>query len=179
MTDGSRIYFIESNGPTQRIAEVSAAGGEVAVINPGSAVPGLSSVSPDGSELLATRGFPDGEIWAIPVPAGSPRRIGDLIGHEAAWAPDGRLFFAKGNDVWVAEHDGGSPRELFTAANSPGRFRFSPGGTLFRFTVASFTTSLSSVWEARLDGTALREVLPGWNKPPKIFCLHQYSQRNQ
>lgn len=97
--------------------------------------------------------------------------------YDAAWAPDGRLFFGKGNDIWVAEHDGGSPRKLLTAPDFPGRFRFSPDGTHFRFVAGSLTTSLrrntartSSLWDVRLDGTGLREILPGWNKPPAECC---------
>jgi Tol biopolymer transport system component/predicted Ser/Thr protein kinase len=170
MTDGSRIYFVESSGASQHLAQVSATGGEVATINSGSSAPFPTSLSPDGSELLGTAGFPNGEIWAIPVPAGSPQRISDLVGHDAAWAPDGRLFFGKGNDIWLAEHDGGSPRKLLTSSDFPGRFRFSPDGTHLRFTTASFTTSLSSLWETRLDGTELHEILPGWNKPPSECC---------
>ncbi|HXR33061.1 MAG TPA: protein kinase [Verrucomicrobiae bacterium] len=171
MTDGSRIYFVESSGPSYRLAQVSAAGGEVAVINSGSSAPSLTSISPDGSELLGTFGeFLTAEIWAFPVPAGSPHRIGDLIGHDPAWAPDGRLFFGKGNDIWAAEHDGSSPRKLLTAADVPGRFAFSPDGVHFRFTLSNPTTSIASLWEARLDGTGLREILPGWNKPPEECC---------
>jgi eukaryotic-like serine/threonine-protein kinase len=171
MTDGSRIYFVESSGSSFHLAQVSAAGGEVAVVNSGNSLPTLTSISPDGSQLLATVGFfSEGEIWAFPVPAGSPQRIADLIGHDAAWAPDGRLFFGKGNDIWVAEHDGGSPRKLLTASDFPVRFRFSPDGTHFRFAVGSLTISRSSLWEARLDGTALHEILPGWNKPPAECC---------
>jgi len=118
MTDGSRIYFVESSGSSFHLAQVSAAGGEVAVVNSGDSLPSLTSltsISPDGSQLLARNtlsvGFySEGKIWAFPVPAGSPQRIGDLIGHDPAWAPDGRLFFGKGNDIWVAEHDGGHER---------------------------------------------------------------------
>jgi eukaryotic-like serine/threonine-protein kinase len=171
MTDGSRVYFVESSGSSFHLAQVSAVGGEVAVVNSGNSLPNLTSISPDGSQLLAAVGFySEGEIWAFPVPAGSPQRIGDLIGHDAAWAPDGRLFFGKGNDIWVAEHDGGSPRKLLTAPDFPGRIRFSPDGTHFRFVAGSLAASLSSLWEARLDGTAVREILPGWNKPPLECC---------
>ncbi len=171
MTDGSRIYFVESSGSSLHLAQVSAVGGEVAVVNSGNSLPTLTSISPDGSQLLGTVGFyTEGEIWAFPVPAGSPQRVGDMVGHDPAWAPDGRLFFGKGNDIWVAEHDGASPRKLLTAPDFPGRFRFSSDGTHFRFVAGSLTASLSSIWEARLDGTALHEILPGWNKPPAECC---------
>jgi serine/threonine protein kinase/Tol biopolymer transport system component len=165
MTDGSRIYFTESFGSNQHTALVSATGGEVAPISPGSQI-FVSAISPEGSELIGGTGFPDGELWVIPMPAGSPQRVADLIGHDPSWAPDGRLFFAKGNDIWVAEHDGSSPRKLLTASDRPQRLLVSPDGARLVFTAISFTSSLTSLWEAKVDGTALREVLPGWNKPP-------------
>jgi Tol biopolymer transport system component len=171
MTDGSRIYFGESSGASQHLAQVSATGGEVAAINSGTSVPFLTAISPDGSELLGMlSGFMDAEFWAFPVPAGSPFRISDLKGHDAAWAPDGRLFFGKGNDIWVAEHDGGSAHKLLTSSDFPQRFQFSPDATRFRFTNFNLATSVSSLWEAQLDGTGLREILPKWNKPPAECC---------
>jgi len=170
-TDGNRIYFVESSGPSYHLAQVSAAGGEVAVINLGTVQPDLTSISPDGSELLGTTGaFSSSEIWALPVPAGSPRRVGDLIGHSPAWAPDGQLFFGKGNEIWVAEHDGSSPRKLLTTPDYPRGYQFSPDGVHFRFALSNQTTSISSLWEARRDGTGLHEILPGWNKPPAECC---------
>jgi eukaryotic-like serine/threonine-protein kinase len=171
VTDGSRLYFTESFGSSFLLAQVSVAGGEVAVINSGSNQPDLSSISPDGSELVGSiSGLGPPQIWAFPVPAGTPRRIGDLLGLEPAWAPDGRLFFARINDIWVAEHDGSSPLKLLTAPDRPGQFQFASDGTHLRFTISNPTTSISSLWEARLDGTGLRELLPGWNKPPSECC---------
>jgi serine/threonine protein kinase/Tol biopolymer transport system component len=170
LTDGTRIYFGETTGESFSTLEVSAAGGDVAIINAGNSVPNLTSISPDGAELLGTIGFPDGEIWTYPVPAGAPLRVGDLTGHDPAWSPDGRLFFGKKNEIWIAEHDGSSPRKLLTASNFPQTLRFSPEGTHLRFTSLDPATSASSLWEARLDGTELREVLPGWNKPPSECC---------
>ena len=171
LTDGTRIYFGETTGESFSILEVSAAGGDVAVINAENTVPNLTSISLDGAELLGTvGGFPDGEIWAYPVPAGAARRVADLAGHDPAWAPDGRLFFGKGNEIWVAEHDGSSPHRLLTAANFPQRLQFSPDGTHLRLTSVDPSTSASSLWEAKLDGTELREVLPGWNQPPSEVC---------
>ena len=172
MTDGGRIYFIESFGPSSRLAQVSVAGGEVAVINSRISPYLLSSISPDGSELLTTETNLklNSQIWGYPLPVGAPRRIANLTGHDPALAPDGRLFFGKGNDVWVAERDGSSPRKLVTTTNHPFGFQFSPDGIRFRFTLGGVTTSVTSLWEARLDGTALRELLPEWNKPPAECC---------
>ena len=165
MTDGSRIYFTESFGSNQLTALVSATGGEVAPISPRSQI-FVSAISPDGAELVGGAGFPDGELWVIPMPAGSPQRVADLVGHDPAWAPDGRLFFGKGNDIWVAEHDGSSPRKLLTSSDHPQKLFISPDGARLVFTAISLTSSLTALWEAKVDGTALHEVLPGWNKPP-------------
>ena len=168
MTDGSRIYFVESPGPSYRFAQVSVAGGEVSVVNSGTSVYSPSSIAPDGSELLGTESSAqtNNQIEAYPLPTGSPRKIADLTGHDPAWAPDGRLVFGKGNDIWVAEQDGTSPRKLVTTADSPSGFQFSPDGICFRFVLGNPTTFTASLWEARLDGTDLHEILPGWNKPP-------------
>jgi eukaryotic-like serine/threonine-protein kinase len=165
MTDGSRIYFTESTGSSQHTALVSAAGGEIAPVMPGSQV-FVSGISADGSELIGGSRFPDGELWAIPMPAGSPQRVADLTGHHPVWAPDGRLFFGKGHDIWVAEHDGSSPRKILTASERPQRLAISPDGARINFTAASPTANTASLWEAKTDGTDLHEVLPGWNKPP-------------
>jgi serine/threonine protein kinase len=170
-TDGSRIYFAETSGKNFFLAQVSIAGGEVARVNSGSSQPNLSSISPDGSELLGNvGGFVTSQIWAFPVPAGSPRRIGDLIGHDPAWAPDGRLYFGKENDIWVAEHDGSAPRKLLSAPEFPGGFRFAPDGAHFCFTLSNAGSSIYSLWEAHVDGTGLREMLPGWSSPSAECC---------
>jgi serine/threonine protein kinase len=166
LTDGNRIYFSESTGSRTRLAQVSVAGGEVAFLDVGNLQPFLSSISPDASQLLAVTGtFPDGEMWSIPVPAGAPLQIASVQGHDPVFSPDGRLFFGKGKEIWVAEHDGSSPHKILTSSNVPETFQFSPDFTLLRFTDSSVTTSLSSLWEAKLDGSGLHEVLPGWNKP--------------
>src|SRR5262249_31220310 len=90
LTDGNRIYFIESSGNRSSLAQVSAAGGEVAVLTVPltSLVP--SDITADGSELLAAESGPlAGPIMTLPLPAGIPRRLGDLVGRSPAWTPDG------------------------------------------------------------------------------------------
>jgi serine/threonine protein kinase len=69
-----------------------------------------------------------------------------------------------------SQHDGSSPRKLLTTPDYPGGYQFSPDGVHFRFALSNQTTSISSLWEARRDGTGLHEILPGWNKPPAECC---------
>jgi len=168
VTDGSRIYFMESSGSRQFPAQVSTAGGQVAPIE----APGfIADVSSDGSELLALPDGPgDSSFFSLPLPAGSPRRLGDIIGHDAAWAPNGRLLFAKDNDLYLAEHNGTAPRKLGTAPDRPGYMQFSPDGTHFRFNVFNSISSTQTIWEANADGSSMHPLLPGWNNPPNECC---------
>jgi eukaryotic-like serine/threonine-protein kinase len=168
ITDGSRIYFMESSGSRQFAAQVSTAGGQVAPIE----APGfIVDVSSDGSELLALPVGPaEGAFLSLPLPAGSPRRLGDIIGHDAAWGPNGRLLFAKDNDLYAADHDGNAQRKLVTAPDRPRNLHFSPDGSRFRFDVFNTTTGSLTIWEANADGSSLHPLLPGWNNPPNECC---------
>jgi eukaryotic-like serine/threonine-protein kinase len=168
LTDGSRIYFVESLGTRNVISLVSTAGGEVAHIDVPNVNPYITAVSPDGSELLGGDGGfgpSDSPLWSLPLPAGSPRRLSGLLTHDASWTPSGQILFAQGNDLYMAEHDGSGARKLATAQNIPANMRFSPDGSRFRFTVSDFLYNTNAIWEARADGTGVHPVLPGWNTP--------------
>jgi serine/threonine protein kinase/Tol biopolymer transport system component len=169
VTDGSRIYFTESSGTRNMIAQVSASGGEVARIDVPGLGPYIAAVSPDGSELLGLEGggLVESPLWSLPLPAGSPRRLGDLLARDATWTPSGRLVFARENDLYIAEHDGSAPMKLATAPNPASFIRFSPDGSLIRFTVADLANSTNAIWEARSDGSGPHPLLPGWNNPPQ------------
>jgi len=78
--------------------------------------------------------------------------------------------FGQGNDIYVAEHDGSSPRKLLSAPAFPSWIGFSPDGTRVRFVAFDSVSSVSEIWEAKADGTALHRLLPGWNKPPSECC---------
>src|SRR5262249_53970669 len=131
-------------------------------------------VSRDGSELLIEAGasLQGNPFWSVPLPAGSPRRLGSLMGHNPVWAPNGQLVFGQGNDIYVAEHDGSSPRKLLTAPGLPGWITFSPDGTRIRFIAADVIANVSEFWEANArDGSGMHRLLPpGWNKPPTECC---------
>jgi len=106
----------------------------------------------------------------LPLPAGTPRRLGDLVGREPTWAPDGHLVFALGKDLYRAEHDGSAAKKIATAPNFPNRIRFSPDGAWIRFTAADPTSLTSILMEMRADGSGMRPLLPGWNNPPQECC---------
>jgi len=172
VTDGNRIYFTE-NPPTRlTLAQVSSGGGETAPLDVPFANPIVADFSQERSELLVAEAtFTANFYWSVPIPAGPPHRMGEVAASRyAIWAPDGRFLFAKGNDLYVAEHDGANPRKLATAPNLPENFSISPDGNRIRFTVVNPVNNTSAIWEARSDGSEMHPLLPGWHTPPAECC---------
>jgi Tol biopolymer transport system component len=174
VTDGSRIYFIETDGTRSSIAQVSSSGGETGRVEVPIANPILQDVSRDQTELLISQMTADFTVispyWSVPVPAGSPRRLGEVMGLDAIWAPDGKLIFAKGEDLWVAEHNGTNAKKFLSTSGVPGLPSSSLDGSRLRYTVTNLTTNSAAIWEARADGSGAHEVLKGWSDPPSECC---------
>lgn len=176
VTDGNRVYFTEYPSGRVTIAQVSSSGGETITVNVSIPNPSVVDISKDKSELLVQA--LDGSCWSIPLPAGSPHRLGDVSGRCVLWSPEGKLLFASGERIasilepsatdglYLAEHDGSNPRKIATAPGSTGAFSFSPDGSRLRFTVTNPTNWTSAIWEARADGSDMHPLLPGWNEPP-------------
>jgi serine/threonine protein kinase/Tol biopolymer transport system component len=181
-TDGSRLYFtVEASlgaGPTP--AQVSVNGGETAPFHLPLPYAGiqLMGISPDGSELLM-QGFNGAEVevpeWIVPVTGGSPRRLDDLMVHDAAWSPDKRLVAFAASDSLFLLDSNNEKRKIFTASGIVLWPRWSPDGERLRFTVEDSSTASSALWEIRADGRGAHLLLPGWNKP-SIECCGEWSR---
>jgi serine/threonine protein kinase/Tol biopolymer transport system component len=172
VTDGSRVYFNEDLGGPRGIAQVSAAGGEtvpVSALEPGYE---LLDISPNRAELLVGfRGLLEGPFWLVPTLGGSPRRLGDLVGLDATFSPDGlKILYTKSGGLFLARSDGTESRKLVSVAGNPMWPRWSPDGTLLRFTLQDTGTGLTSLWEVSADGANLHPLLPGWSNPPDECC---------
>src|SRR5207244_6483647 len=123
------------------VAQVAASGGETVPMTIGLQNAGLLDISPSGSETLAGSFSPSATLtatlWVVPLPGGSPRRVGDIVAQDAAWFPDGqRIVYARDSDLYVARSDGSEPRKLLTAAGDILWPRISPDGERIRFTAA-------------------------------------------
>jgi Tol biopolymer transport system component len=169
-SDGGRLYLTESSGTNQSIAQVSVNGGEVGPLNVPLSNPAVSDISSDGSELLIAQSSAKAlPLWSLPLPAGSPRRLG-VATRGGIWAPDGHLLYATDRDLYLADHDGSHRRKLATAPGIVVGAAYSPDGSRIRITLANDTTNSSSLWELRADGSGMHELLPGWNRPPLECC---------
>jgi serine/threonine protein kinase len=173
VTDGSRIYFSEFSGGHMVAGQVSASGGETFPI----AVPfqnvNIFGLNSDHSTLLISdyQGTSPAPLWALPLPAGSPRRLDNVEAREAAWSPDGQhLVFAKGLDLYLANADGSQARKVKTFFEIPGNIRFSPDSQRLRMTLKATGNNLSSIWEMRADGSDLHPVFAGWKTDAMVCC---------
>lgn len=171
VTDGNRIYFAENSGARISIGQVSVNGGEVGKLDAPVLGPQIADISKDSSELLiAESDFRAAPFWAVPLPAGSPRRIGDSLGRFPVWTPEGKLLYSLGNDIMLAEADGSSSRKLSTLPGNPIGFAYSPDGKRIRFTVSDPSALVASIWQANADGTNAHQLFPGWMNPRQDCC---------
>jgi eukaryotic-like serine/threonine-protein kinase len=165
VTDGSRIYFGEGTLGSYRIMQVAATGGPTAIIPTRLPNFQFTALSQDGSYLLGAAG--DSFVlpfWAVPLPAGEPRRLGSIEAQDADLFPDGRILFSLGKDLYIAEKDGSQPRKLLSASGLIREPSVSADGERLVFTIYSHgraTTSNGpiSIDEARADGSGLRPIL--------------------
>jgi Tol biopolymer transport system component/predicted Ser/Thr protein kinase len=158
VTDGLRLYFNESVSDAAALMQVSTEGGGIVPVATSFPDATLYDISSNQTQLLVGKhtSEPDLELWVVPVPAGSPHRVGDVLGHDACWAPDGaHIVYAHGNDLYFAKTDGTEIRKLATASGSPYWIRFSPDGSRLRFTIEGETPSL---WEITNDGKELHRI---------------------
>jgi len=179
VTDGPRVYFEEKVGGRSVLSQVSGTGGDIAQIPTPFTNAFLHDVAPSRSELLVDSFNGEGGIistgeaplWAIPVPAGSPRRLGDFDAADGTWSPDGQqLAYDSGHDLYLAKWDGTQSRKLAAFTGYPLLSRFSPDATHLRFTVRSADALSFSIWEVAAGGTGLRPLLPaGVHQDPGEF----------
>jgi serine/threonine protein kinase/Tol biopolymer transport system component len=174
VTDGTRMYFSEFVGERSILAQVSTAGGETGTIPTVFTSIEIDDISADHSELLARDRIGtelEDPYWSVPLPTGSRRRVGDLVGHAAAWSPDRRhLLYANGQDIYIANHDGSGPRKLLSLGERASSLIISPDGNRIRFEIGNPFSGNTALWEARGDGTGLHALLPSWNNPARECC---------
>jgi DNA-binding winged helix-turn-helix (wHTH) protein len=169
LSDGYRIFFNELRAGSPVIAQVAASGGETGQIISRIPSPRLAALARDSSTLLAVEesGF-FGPLWSLPLPAGDPRRLGNVVAQNVSFTRDGHLIFAKDSSLFIAEKDGSDPRKLSELPSYIDSPVISPDGKKIRLTVqGSYTQSL---WEVNSDGSNAHPLLPGWEGERAACC---------
>jgi serine/threonine protein kinase/Tol biopolymer transport system component len=173
VTDGTRLYFNEMISGKIVLAQASASGGDTAEIPGPWANVMVLDISPRGNELLlATEGTSalTYAMWILPLPAGSPRRLGNLeTTGVAVFLPDGEhIAYVKDDSEIDRANTDGSGAQKVLSMRGIGNFVYSPDGRRIRFDVSDTQTDSTTIWEAASDGTNIHPVLPaGWNKPER------------
>jgi len=173
VTDGARLYFGETVNGKEVITEVSTSGGDTSAVPTALPWIGLYDISPSGSDLLVNSGDSpyDNPLWLLPLPTGSPRKLGNISASEAAWSPDGQkiAYIKWASGLYIADVNGTNSRELVSEEaifpNAQAKnLVFSPDGERVRFSVWNPQTGRESFWDVSADGNHLRQVLPeSWN----------------
>jgi Tol biopolymer transport system component/DNA-binding winged helix-turn-helix (wHTH) protein len=173
---GAYVYFNERLADRITLVRVPTAGGPPVLLD--SSISGLylADVSPDGSKLLVVTPLDPlrlggaNRLRLMDMASGSLQDIDGIDCNDASWAPDGKLVFAKGHDIFLADGDGAHQRKLLSAPADAFFLRFSPDGTRLRFTIGDKAASNHKIWEARADGSNLRQVLTGLTDFPELCC---------
>ena len=123
LTDGARIYVTQFRPERIVVAQVSTTGGDSSDDSTPIKSVTIHDISADHSQLLVGTMVPTGSretpLWAVPLPAGSPRRLGNIVSSSASWSRDGRhMVFVKGADLYLANADGTSERQLLSATST-------------------------------------------------------------
>ena len=167
-TDGSRLYFAEttSNGTRYTLNQVLASGGETSPVpTPFQQNIELGDISRTRSEVLLhtfVAGESEMPLWILPL-GGVPRRMGDVLGRDAAWSPNGeRIAYAKGHELYVCKADGTETRKLLVAQSQVRWPRWSPDGRVLRFTLGD-PGGWTSIEEVSAFGGQAHPLLPNWN----------------
>jgi DNA-binding winged helix-turn-helix (wHTH) protein len=169
LSDGYRIFFNELRAGSPVIAQVAASGGETGQIISRIQSPRLAALARDSSSLLAleeSNFF--GSLWSLPLPAGEPRRLRNVVAQNANFTPDGHLIFGKDTSLFLAEMDGSHPRKLSDLPSYVDHPVVSPDGKRIRLTVEGSYTK--SVWEVNQDGSNAHPLLPGWEGEESACC---------
>ena len=174
VTDGERLFVgVHGEGGLFMIEQVSALGGESAPLAMPFENTSLAGMATDGSALFVANfkqmGFE--ATWAVPLPNGAPRRVGQLGAFSVVPTPNGsQLLWSSGSELYVSDSSGQNPRKLVTADGFIGELQISPDGRRLRFTLVQNTTGSSVIWEANRDGSGLHPLLLGSTGADRDCC---------
>ena len=173
LADESNLYVTEWPAALHVVTKITLPDAGRSVIS--NAFPNMQAldISPDRSRLLISpmQTGGDNDFYALPVNTGSPVRLGDLAGRDASWSVDGKyLVFSRGMTLYIANADGSSAHEVFTAEGSVFAPRLSPDGKRVRFTVGIPSQNVTSIWEVDRDGSNPHALLGNFQGASTACC---------
>jgi eukaryotic-like serine/threonine-protein kinase len=191
-TDGVRLYYVAQKQGEYRLRQVAAAGGEPSEIEVppelrrlGFEIHGFLSRQ-SALLCLAYTGRPEGaSVWTVPVPQGTPRRLGDLVAGWAGASPDGEeiaLVQVAKRQLVLARADGSGVRPLVQLPPWPGQVTWAPDGRRIRFGASGPPRheAESWIWETTVAGDPPRPLWPGrrgcWTRDGNTFVFERQDE---
>jgi Tol biopolymer transport system component len=165
-TDGQRVYYVAARSGRVSLSQVPIVGGESVEIplpfDRGVIVYGF--VPTQSALLMAGRheGDLDTEdrlpVWLVPVPAGAPRRVGDLVGSWAAASPDGTMIAVlQSTRIALVRLDGRLELEIPIQGRYPRPLAWTADGRRLRY--SAVIDGERPVFEVPVEGGPPRELL--------------------
>jgi len=179
VTDGVHLYFVEGTqwAGGSGISQVSVTGGETTrLVTEVKDIYAIFDIAPDYSELLVGGGVTQDargglEVWAQPLPAGTPHRVGNIVATDASYTPDGsQILYSDGHSLITINRDGGNAHLLARVEGIVRRIHFSPDRKRVRFDIATEPFDVSSIWEIAADGGNAHRLLPDWKEGTFQCC---------
>src|SRR6266403_3110232 len=137
VSDGTRIFFLQRGGGHWSLMQTSVEGGNAEKMAAPFENTRLFALSPDHSQFLIgqfARHDDEMPLWLWPVQGGEPRRMGEAVGHDPAWSPDGsQIIYVRGRSLYTIHPDGTQLRELAHGPGLPHFPAWSPDGETISF----------------------------------------------
>ena len=169
VSDGTRIFFLERDGGHWNLMQTSVEGGNAEKLSAPFENTRIFGISPDHSQFLIgqfTRRDDEMPLWLWPVQGGEPRRMGEAVGHDPAWSPDGsQIIFVRGRSLYTIHPDGTQLHELAHGPGLPHYPAWSPDGETIRFSMDRREDNSQAVWEMAADGSGLHPILASGRTP--------------
>lgn len=167
LSAGNLLYFIQREDTERHgvLMQLSTAGGDPLPIPSPLGAISIADISPSGSELLVVQERNDAyeyPLWILPVPSGSPRRVGEVVAHDASFSPDGgRIAYANGYDLFEARTDGSEVRKIASASEMLDSPAWSRDGSHLRYRKGASSSRGGTLWEVGVDGSNPHPLFSG------------------
>jgi Tol biopolymer transport system component/DNA-binding winged helix-turn-helix (wHTH) protein len=169
VSDGTRIFFLERDGGHWNLMQTSVEGGNAEKVAAPFENTRVFGISPDHSQFLIgqfTRRDDEMPLWLWPVQGGAPRRMGEAVGHDPAWSPDGsQVIYVRGRSLLTVHADGTQQKEIAHGPGLPHSPTWSPDGDKIRFSMDQRSDGAPAVWEMDADGSGLHPILASGREP--------------
>ena len=169
VSDGARIFFLGRSSGVWHLMQTSVEGGNAEAMAAPFKNTRVFAISPNHSQFLIgefNRRDDEMPLWLWPVQGGAPRRLGEAVGHDPAWSPDGsRIVFVRGRSLFMIRPDGTQLQEIAHPNGWPHAPGWSSDGSLIRFTLDRRENNAASVWEMTAEGTGLHPLLAAATQP--------------